>query len=744
MSPFSQSAKFLPIFLTLTIVFPAIGHQQGPAWDPDAHSYPWDAAGIDVTDYLIDLSFDFDAEEISGSVGFSALCLSASLDSIRMDLFDNMVVDSVMVEGTVTDFLHSGGLVRIPVQEPYGYGDEITGSIAYHGQPDFSGFGGFTWSSHKGVPLVSTVSWPWYSPGWWPCHEWLNDKALAEIYYTVPDTFTAISNGRLVETTEMRNGTRTFHWSVGYPIVTYLIMAAATNYDEIIDSYISTSGDTVDIIHYVYPEHLSKAQTDFDDVNEMLACFEERFGAYPFPDEKFGFAEVPLGGGMEHQTMVSIGSSLITGNHSYRFTFAHELAHMWWGDMVTIGTWKDFWLSEGFAVFAEALYEEWREGHEAYLDYMKSLDGSFPGTIYDPDELLSDTVYNKGAWVVHMLRGIIGEDLFWEMFETYASNPLFKYGNITTSEFIELCEDVSGLDLDTFFEQWVYSTGRPDYYPVWRYEPSDGAARGGTLTLTVEQLQDEAVFEMPLDVRIEFESGDTLFTVIDTLKVQEFSWILESEPADVTLDPDGWVLKKLLAELSISTSELPSGAIGEPYIVFLDADGGIEPYSWSLDSGSLPPGLELDTLSGMIIGYPEESGVYPCSLGVKDSYDPPHEDRAGFSISIDAVGTGSPAIPERFEASMAFPFPNPMNPVTSIVFSLPGIAGEMSGFKLALYDPSGKLVKILVSGQGEAGEHSVAWDGRNSSGQETGSGVYICRLTIEGGLRFTRKLVVVK
>ncbi len=705
-------------------------------------STPGDRTGLDVLSYTLDIFFDFDAQEISGTCGFEAEVRTSKLDTVHLDLFDNMVVDGVILGGAGADFVHAADRLDIPLPSPAGFGETITGEVTYHGSPEFSGFGGFTWSSHQGVPLVSTVSWPWNSPGWWPCHERLTDKALAEIYFTVPDTLTAVSNGRLVGVTGNDNGTATYHWSVSYPIVTYLIMAAATNYVEIHDKYPSISGDSLEIVHYVYPEDEAKAVADFHDLNDMLVCFEEHYGEYPFQGEKFGFVEVPLGGGMEHQTMVSIGASLITGTHAYRYIFAHELAHQWWGDMIAIGTWKDIWMSEGFAVYSEALFVESTDGYEAYLDYMKALDGSFPGTVYDPDQLLNDTVYDKGAWVLHMLRGVLGGDILKDLLYYYARDERFRHRNTDTFRFMDLCEEFTGENLDWFFEEWVFTEGRPWYYLDWRQE-------GDTLNLTIEQLQDGYIFRMPVDLLVEFEAGgDTTLSVFDSLASQGFTVTVPGEVKKVILDPEGWILSRNLGKLEITTESLPQGAVGEPYLVFLDADGGLIPYEWEIPWGSLPPGLALDGLSGRIMGYPEETGVFPCSITVIDSAEPPHTDTEAFTIRVDSTGV-APAALEHFEADLASPAPNPVNPRASIRFSLPGgSSDECVRYRLVLYDTAGRIVRRLSEGEKSPGEYSAEWDGLTSAGGKAASGVYLVALELfeqpGSPRRFTRKLVVLK
>jgi hypothetical protein len=236
---------------------------------------------------------------------------------------------------------------------------------------------------------------------------------------------------------------------------------------------------------------------------------------------------------------------------------AHELSHQWWGDMITCETWEDLWLNEGFASYCEALWAEHLGGFTAYRNYMIDMDdyfygGNFQGPVYDPSQLFNTTVYDKGGWVLHMLRHVISDSTFFQGFWNYGHDPSFQYGTATTADFQNVMETTSGMDLDWFFQEWVYGVNRP-YYQYWWVADSSGG--NYQLTVHIDQIQQNApVFRMPLDLQVTTASGESTFTVIDSLGSQDFAFTIPENPQQVDLDKYNWVLKHV--------QMVPSGGIG--------------------------------------------------------------------------------------------------------------------------------------------------------------------------------------
>jgi aminopeptidase N len=508
---------------------------------------------FDVLHYALEFAIDPDLESMEARAAITLETTAASLDSVVLDFTSRseMSVDSVKVDGEACPFLWIGDALRVVCPATLSTGQTATVDVWYHGQPETAS-GGFGFGeTPMSAPIIWTLSEPEMARAWWPCKDQPADKATAEISVRVPTGLSAVSNGSLLEVVDEGDGSHTWVWKETYPIATYLVSLAISEYDMFQHWYVPSSGDSMPVLYYVYPEHRSRAEQDFRDTVPMIEFYASVFGEYPFLEEKYGMAEFPWGGAMEHQTITSYGAPLITGTNLYDRIVAHELAHQWWGDSVTLETWDDIWLNEGFAVYSEALWEEHTGGEDAYREYMEAIDrpGGFAGTLYapsaDPDSAFLYpyvyTVYDKGGWVLHMLRHVLGDSVFFETLSDYASNVDHAYKTANTAQFQALTESHFGESLDWFFQEWVYGQGRPDYEYEWSTEP-DGAQH--TLSLHVQQVQmDAGPFRMPLDVTAEFASGETTLVVVDSLESQDFVLTLDERPVAVYLDRDGWVLK---------------------------------------------------------------------------------------------------------------------------------------------------------------------------------------------------------
>lgn len=508
---------------------------------------PSNQRDYDVFYYRIDIAIDENTETVGGDVTMGATSRVDGLTNIDIDLYDNMQVDSVRSSGQPISFSRSNNVLTATLPAPVGRGENFAVRVFYMGTPQSLGWGSFGFDWHQGNPIIWSLSEPEAARTWWPCNDDPSDKAdSVDIHLTVSDNLIASSQGSLESVVDNGDGTKTFHWKEKFPITTYLVSVAISNYEVIEDWYITAGGDSMPVNHYVYPESYNEALEDFNVTVPMIEAFVEVFGEYPFLNEKYAHSEFPWGGAMEHQTNCSYGTWLIMGNHWFDMIVAHELAHQWWGDMVTCETWLDIWLNEGFASYGEAVWAEHLGGFSMYRSYMIELDdyfsgGNFPGPLYDPDDTFNNTVYNKGAWALHMLRHVLGDESFFQVLWDYGHDPDLAYGTATTAEFQELAETTSGVDLDWFFQEWVYGENRPSYEYWWR---ADSSGSGYELTVHIDQVQTNApVFRMPIDLQVEVTSGETTFTVIDSLDHQEFIFTLAEEPQDVFLDRYNWILK---------------------------------------------------------------------------------------------------------------------------------------------------------------------------------------------------------
>lgn len=516
------------------------------AWERATDPTP-NQGNYDATYYHLDLEIDPVTETLSGTVRMDAEVLSGPLGTADLDLYDNLVVDSVSCGGATVGFSHADDLLTITLDRSYAAGEAFVVEITYHGTPSASA-GAFDFDTYGGDPMIWSLSEPFGARTWWPCKDYPLDKAdSVDIWITVPENLIVASNGTLRGTID-NGSTMTYRWHEGYPIATYLVSVAIHPYTVFSDYYHYSPDDSMEIRYFVFPAHYDAVQENYGKVPDMITLYASLFGEYPFVEEKYGHAEFTWGGGMEHQTITSLG-----GYGEY--LICHELAHMWWGDMITCDTFNHIWLNEGFAVYSEALWSEHTYGWETYQQDMEYAKYYGSGTIYVPD--LSDwgrifdvdLTYNKASWVPHMLRGIVGDSTFFEVLRTYYGSP-YQYGSATTEEFRDLCEQVTGRDFDRFFHEWIYEEGFPFYSYSWTHQP---VRAGYEIDLTIEQLQTNVIFEMPIEVAVTTAAGETTLVVEDSLAVQQFTLFVEDEPVAVDLDKDEWILRMISSEIADAT-----------------------------------------------------------------------------------------------------------------------------------------------------------------------------------------------
>ncbi|NOY57662.1 MAG: T9SS type A sorting domain-containing protein [Calditrichaeota bacterium] len=512
---------------------------------------------IDVLHYDLNLVIEPTSGTILGEARLTIRFLQPDAASFYLDLI-SLSVDSVLLDDARINFKTENQRIVIPVENPV---DTTIVAVFYHGRPANDGFGGFFFGSRT----IWTVGEGLYTnpPSmfryWVPSHDDPSDKATLDMKVTVPQPLQVVSNGLLVSTMEnSENGTVTFDWKESHPIATYLIAVSIDEYAVFTENYISVSGDTIPLQFYVYPKNLERAQEDWKDTAKMIVFFERKF--VPFPFDKYGMVEVPMRGAMEHQSMTSYSSGLITGDHRYDYIVAHELAHQWWGDLVTLSDWRNIWLNEGFATYCEALYFESMGGDSARQKYMENLQtiyfgevtrlGNFP--IYDPKYLWGGTVYQKGAWILNMLRWNVGDSLFFQSLRTYANR--FAYGNAATDDLKNTFEDVSGQNLDWFFDQWVYGEGFPELEVGWEMTRAGNAKYIVGVKIRQKQKSDKP-FYLPMEIEIQTALGNVLDTVIVKNRENDFQFTVNGLPRELVVDPNHWLLKKA----DIITRPLPPG-----------------------------------------------------------------------------------------------------------------------------------------------------------------------------------------
>jgi len=537
-----KAVELFPIllcFLTTSLI-------AGDMNDPRMDNY-------DVQHYDLSVTFIPAEESLHGCVEVDARAL-ARLELCVLSAYQKtLTVDSVLGNHERLTYVSDTGSVSIRLAAPVSAGKNFSFKIYYHAVSKFSGRyddGGiyFTGSGH-----IASSGEPQFSRRWWPCKDIPSDKATVATHFTVPDTLTAASNG-LLESVDRRDGHATYNWRTKYPISTYLVSIAAAHYVELHDVYHALNGKTMQMVYFVYPEDSAKALSTFKDAPEYLSFMSHTFCEYPFLDEKFGYAEVEGDLTMENQTICSIQNSLVSSGSDRELTIFHETAHHWFGDLITTVNWHHTWLNEGFATYMEALYAEHVGGIEAYRKrmnrlmnvpvgfYRRSVVGKSDTAFWDS---FGASVYFKGAIVLHMLRSELGDSDFFSSLRRYANDPRFRYGNASTEDFEKTCESVSGKNLNTFFRQWVYTSGdsldRPVLHYRWEADPS---GRNAAVTLTIKQ--DNAsgpIYRLRLPVTVHTSAGSTSFSVVDSLADQSFRLTANAVPDSISIDPDNTVFK---------------------------------------------------------------------------------------------------------------------------------------------------------------------------------------------------------
>jgi len=505
----------------------------------------------DVRSYTITIDFDFDNSSITAQCDVGIESTEAGLSEFVLD-FTDLTVTGVTEDGaTAASWTHESGELRITPSSPMSLGEVRVFSVSYEGTPTT----GLYFSGNNGGTAY-TFSEPEDARGWFPCRDVPDDKAdWYRGHITAPSDLLVASNGDLQGIVDNGDGTSTTSYFIDYPIASYLISIAVSDYR----TFEQTSPGGIPIKYFVYPSHYDEAVYDWANVPAMIEFYETTFEPYPF--DSYGHAVAPFGGAMEHQTMTTWSPQWVTGDRTYEATVAHELAHQWWGDLVTCGTWMDIWLNEGAAVYFDALFTEYFYGDEAFRNQMinnrwnyfqseEFFEGRFP--IYDPDFMWGATVYQKGGWILHMIRGITGHDGFVDIYREWADR--YRYDSATTADFQEVIEDVTGEDWDWFFDQWVYLAGYPEYRVSW-------TTSAGNLYVTIEQIQEvdaiTPLFDMPVDLLVRTPGGDVETTVQVDQQTETFIFAVPAEPTRVIVDPDMKILCKIQGENGIVVAPGP-------------------------------------------------------------------------------------------------------------------------------------------------------------------------------------------
>ncbi len=533
----------------------------------------WAQSASDTVVVDTDASFDVDYVKLNLWVvpdteylaGFAELKSHANTlrpdSTIQLSFRPQLLLDSLFDDGMPAAFTRIGDKLYVTLNQNYAPGTEFDLIIYYHGYssvPDQKGME-HTWQNWQrtGIPISWTWSEAFGAKDWWPCKDNPADKLdSADLIFSCAKPYTVASNGLLTQVVD-HDTSQTFYWHESYPIDHYLIAFVCTQFDTFMHWHHWADGDSMPIVNYVFPGSADTIPRQLTVVDTILNLYERWFGPYAFRNEKYGIAQWH-GGGMENETL-SFCNDADSG------TLAHETAHQWFGDAVTCKTWNDCWLNEGFAVYTTDLFWRYCDGQTVFDTMISQQEQNVAyfrgGTVYTPDSLLvsqvlGDMIYQKGPWVLHMLRYILGSDsAYFRALREYVTGPL-RYGVASTGDLEASVERSTGESLGWFFDQWVYGDGYPIYSISW--DAHDGLHPAVAIEQTGSTLY-SPFFTMPIELEFTGNNIDTIVQVWNTQPLQSYGFTFAMPITQMIFDPHNWLLDGMMPRtLAVQASSLDS------------------------------------------------------------------------------------------------------------------------------------------------------------------------------------------
>lgn len=543
----------------------------------------------DITYHKLEFTVNPAVYNITGKITTTYTAL-VNMNTLTFDLSTTLIVSSVKINNSNLAFTQNNNELIITLSATQLTGSQATVEVVYSGAPPQNGFFAFTSTTHgtTATPVIYTLSEPFGARDWWPCKQDLNDKINSiDVYITAPSQYTSVSNGIEPEAPVISGNLKTTHFHHGYPIPAYLICLAVTNYT-VINQTAGSAPNTYPIINYIYPENDTPTlRTQLLQTPLILNLYSNLLESYPFSNEKYGHAQFGWGGGMEHTTvsfMVSFGRQLI----------AHEMAHQWFGDKITCGTWKDIWLNEGFATYIASLVIENFDGSAAFItektNMINTITSSPNGAVYltetealDVNRVFDSRLsYNKGAMVLNMLRFKLGDALFFQGIKNYLADVNLAYKYAITPNLQTHLEIVYGSSLTEFFNDWVYNQGYP------KYTITVQNLTAGQAKITVNQTTTDTsvpFFEMPVPVRLTGTGGLSQDVVVNnTVNGQQFTVSVPFLVTGVQFDPK----KDIISKSSTATLAIADFHFDQSVQIYPNPTSNI----LSID---LPEGIEMES-----------------------------------------------------------------------------------------------------------------------------------------------------
>jgi aminopeptidase N len=526
----------------------------------------------DVLHYRIAVTLDEPARSVRGTVTTTLVPFPPELRTVVFDAEEMTIHKATLGKNTPLKFTQQAKTVTLDLDRAYGHRDTLQVSIEYSCTPRK---GLYFIEPDSAYPKRPRQVW---SQGedmdnhfWFPCHDFPDDRATTEMFITVPREITALSNGALVDVKEnAKEKTKTFHWKESVPYVSYLIMIAAGDY-----AIIKDKAGNVPLLYYVYPGQEADAKVCFRETAAIMKFFADKTG-FPYAWEKY--AQVLIHeftvGGMENASATSLADESTVFDARARIDenpsslIAHEFSHQWWGDVVTCKDWRHLWLNESFASYFDLLYHEATRGQEHFA--MSVFESQRAGINTDKTMgrkpivsigSYSANLYPRGASVLHMLRFVLGEEMFWRSMNHYITKHTF--GVVETNDLKVAILEATGQNLYWFFDEWVYDAGYPVYKTTQEWDADTRTLR---LTVTQEQKRDSltGIFKMPVDIAITTAAGTTTHRVWNETVDTVYTFPLSSEPTLVIFDKGNWLLKEMNVEQPFATWVLQAERAEDP------------------------------------------------------------------------------------------------------------------------------------------------------------------------------------
>lgn len=516
------------------------------------------ARTYDIQHQKLEITIDMDAGTITGRQTLTISSLNDGLEQLTLDAV-GLTIDGITdADGRTLGHEVTDDHILIDLHRSVRGNEPFEIRIDYHATPRL---GMYFNRPDKGYPDKPKQVWTQgemhESAHWFPCYDFPNDVMTSEMIVTVPAGNMVISNGALLETTSnAKDGTVTYHWKESVPHVSYLTSVVVGEYRELKDEW-----DGIPIQSFVHPSEWDMAERSFSKTAAMMQFFSEKIG-YRYPYEKYAQTTVHdfKWGGMENVSATTLTHRTLhdeAAHSDYQSDglVAHELAHQWWGNLLTCKNWNHIWLNEGFATYFDKLFTEHDVGADEFQSRMDGSRESYfkeDSTKYrrsivtdkyeNAADMFDSHTYSKGACVLHMIRYILGDELWWKSVNHYANT--FHGHPVETADLRQAIEDVTGNPMDWFFDQWVYSGGHPEYELDWSWN-----ARAKMVTLHVNQVQTvddmTPLFRMPVEVHVTTESGVQQFRLDIENDRETFQFPVDAKPKMIEFDPSDWVLKQL-------------------------------------------------------------------------------------------------------------------------------------------------------------------------------------------------------